>query len=203
MTTAMSHRRCYNHSDVTSVWVQVLATTSTGYRAARRKAASPAAIAWPAFACQRREVTSAASVELRMLAHSMNTLGMVERLVPAKSLRGWIPAIPSYELTGSPVPCPNALRRSEPRVADGPTMALLIPSATGSRVANPRPPGGPPSAWTETAALPRAPLPMTARSVTHGPTPVLLVRVSTTVAPSARKSAARYRATFQLNSASV
>ena len=82
-------------------------------------------------------------------------------------------------------------------------MASLRPSATGSRMANPRPPGGPPSAWMEMAALAWTWLPIAARSVTHGPTPVLLVRVSATVAPSARRSAVRYTATFQLNWASV
>ena len=60
-----------------------------------RKAVSPAAIARAAEACHRSDVTSAASVELRMLAHSMNTLGTVERLMPARSLRGWIPPVPS------------------------------------------------------------------------------------------------------------
>ena len=70
-------------------------------------------------------------------------------------------------------------------------MALLMPSATGSRMAKPRPPGGPPSAWMDTAALAWASLPMAARSVTQGPTPVLEVRVSTTVAPAARRSAVR------------
>jgi hypothetical protein len=51
-------------------------------------------------------------------------------------------------------------------------MASLRPSATGSRMANPRPPGGPPSAWMEMAALAWTWLPIAARSVTHGPTPV-------------------------------
>ena len=69
--------------------------TSRGYRPALRKAVRPAAIARAAVACQRGEVTSRASAALRMLAHSMNTLGMVERLVPARSLRGWMPSIPS------------------------------------------------------------------------------------------------------------
>jgi len=55
----------------------------------------------------------------------------------------------------------------------------------------------------EMAALAWTWLPIAARSVTHGPTPVLLVRVSATVAPSARRSAVRYTATFQLNWASV
>ena len=82
-------------------------------------------------------------------------------------------------------------------------MASLVPSATGSKMANPRPPGGPPSAWMEMAAFAWTSFPIAARSVTHGPTPVLLVRVSATVAPSARSSAVRYRATFQLNWASV
>jgi endonuclease/exonuclease/phosphatase family metal-dependent hydrolase len=52
-----------------------------------------------------------------------------------------------------PVPLANADRRSAPRLTEGPMMASLRPSATGSRMANPRPPGGPPSAWMEMAAL--------------------------------------------------
>src|SRR6266496_2878332 len=50
---------------------------------------------------------------------------------------------------------------------EGPTMASLRPSATGSRMANPRPPGGPPSAWMEMAALAWTWLPIAARSATR------------------------------------
>ena len=60
-----------------------------------RNMVRPVAIARAARACQTCEVTRAASVLFRMLAHSMNTFGMVDRLVPARSSRGWIPLIPS------------------------------------------------------------------------------------------------------------
>ena len=59
------------------------------------------------------------------------------------------------------------------------------PSATGSSTVKPRPPGGPPSAWMSTATSACGALMMAARVVTHGPTPALSGRVSTTVAPSA------------------
>ncbi len=49
-----------------------------------------------AAACWKDGVTSrAASVALRMLPHSMSTLGTVVRLRPARSLRGCRPSIPS------------------------------------------------------------------------------------------------------------
>ena len=64
----------------------------------------------------------------------------------------------------------------------------LGPSATGSSTAKPRPSTGPPSAWMSTATSACASLMMAARVVTHGPTPSLLGRVSTTVAPSASRS---------------
>ena len=65
------------------------------------------------------------------------------------------------------------------------------PSATGSRTVNPRPDAGPPSAWISMATLAWARLMICARVVTHGPTPVLLVRVITTRAPSRSRSARR------------
>ena len=66
-----------------------------GVQCVVRKVLRPVAIARAARACHRGDAISVASVVLRMLAHSMNTLGMVDRLVPARSLRGWIPLIPS------------------------------------------------------------------------------------------------------------
>jgi hypothetical protein len=67
----------------------------TGSQRARRKVVRPLAMARAALACQARDVTRAASVALRMLAHSMNTLGTVDRLIPPRSSRGWIPSTPS------------------------------------------------------------------------------------------------------------
>ena len=66
----------------------------------------------------------------------------------------------------------------------------------------PVPDGGPPSAWMEMAAAACARLPIAARWVTHGPTPVSLGRVRTTVAPSARSSRARRVATSKLKACS-
>ncbi len=54
-----------------------------------------------------------------------------------------------------------------------------------------------------TATFDRASLMMAARCVTQGPTPLFELRVSTTCAPSARRSAARYDATLKLKEASV
>ena len=68
---------------------------------------------------------------------------------------------------------------------------LLGPSAVGSSTAKPRPFTGPPSAWMSTATSAWASLMMAARVVTQGPTPWLFGRVSTTVAPSACRSACR------------
>ena len=82
-------------------------------------------------------------------------------------------------------------------------MASFGPTATGSSTVKPRPVGGPPSAWMSTAASACASLMMAARCVTHGPTPLFELRVSTTLAPSARRSAARYIATLKLKEASV
>ncbi len=83
------------------------------------------------------------------------------------------------------------------------TTASLGPSGTGSKTVKPRPPAGPPSAWMSTDTSAWAALMMAARVVTHGPTPSLFGRVSTTPAPSASRSAARYVATLKLNWASV
>ena len=80
---------------------------------------------------------------------------------------------------------------SAPSICDGAMIPALMPSDTGSSTAKPRPWGGPPSAWMLMAASECALFPMAARSFTHGPTPELEVRVSTTVAPSARRSAVR------------
>ena len=55
----------------------------------------------------------------------------------------------------------------------------------------------------EMAASAWAWLPIAARSVIHGPNPLLSGRVSTTVAPAARSSAARRVATSKLYAASV
>src|SRR5215469_9673659 len=60
-----------------------------------------------------------------------------------------------------------------------------------------------PSAWIEIAASACARLPIAARWVTHGPTPWLLVRVRTTVAPSARSRRASLIATLKVKAASV
>ena len=55
----------------------------------------------------------------------------------------------------------------------------------------PAPDGGPPSAWMSIATFAWALSRIRARVFTHGPTPVLLWRVSTTFAPSALRSARR------------
>src|SRR5438270_1205795 len=69
----------------------------------------------------------------------------------------------------------------------------------GSMTWNPRPPTGPPSAWMETTASALARLPMAARSVMHGPTPLSSVRVSTTRAPACCRSVASRSATSKAN----
>src|SRR5690348_16300396 len=97
----------------------------------------------------------------------------------------------------------RAERTSLPRRSEAVMMPSFGPSATGSRTVNPRPQAGPPSAWMSSATLAPARLIMWARLVTHGPTPPLLCRVITTRAPARRRSACRYRATFQLKLASV
>ena len=77
------------------------------------------------------------------------------------------------------------------KAADDAMTPLFGPSAVGSSTAKPRPSAGPPSAWMSTATSAWASLMMAARVVTHGPTPSLFGRVSTTVAPSACRSASR------------
>ena len=62
---------------------------------------------------------------------------------------------------------------------------------------------GPPSPWMEMAASDPASLPMAARTLTHGPTPVSVERVRTTVAPPAWSRAASRRATSKLKACSV
>ena len=52
---------------------------------------------------------------------------------------------------------------------------LLSPSATGSRIAKPRPSGGPPSAWMSIATFACARSMISARVVTHGPDAVVVV----------------------------
>ena len=68
---------------------------ATGRVQARRKAVRPPRSPGRPWPASWAEVTSVASAVLRMLAHSMNTLGTVDRLVPARSSRGWMPLIPS------------------------------------------------------------------------------------------------------------
>src|ERR1035437_5514373 len=53
------------------------------------------ASAWATLCCQEAVTTRAASLALRMLAHSTRTFGTVVRLIPARSLRGWIPSTPA------------------------------------------------------------------------------------------------------------
>src|SRR5215469_2917969 len=87
---------------------------------------------------------------------------------------------------------------------EGARMPLVWPGTRpGSITSKPVPPGGPPSAWIEIAASACARLPIAARWVTHGPTPWLLVRVRTTVAPSARSRRASLIATLKVKAASV
>ena len=83
-------------------------------------------------------------------------------------------------------------------------IAWLARSAIGAgiRIAKPEPSVGPPSAWIEIAASLWARLPIAARSVMHGPTPVLLSRVITTRAPAASSRARSRTATLQLKSVS-
>ena len=54
-----------------------------------------AAMAFAASACQAKLVSNAASVALRILAHSTNTFGTVVRFTPPRSSRGCIPSTPS------------------------------------------------------------------------------------------------------------
>ena len=89
------------------------------------------------------------------------------------------------------VPAAKASRRMAAKAAEEPMTPSFGPSATGSSTAKPRPFTGPPSAWMSTATSAWASLMMAARVVTHGPMPALLVRVMTTVAPSASRSACR------------
>ena len=72
----------------------------------------------------------------------------------------------------------------------------------GTSTAKPEPLVGPPSAWIETAASECARLAMAARSVMHGPTPVLLDRVITTRAPATCRMRRSRSATSQLKSVS-
>ena len=62
-------------------------------------------------------------------------------------------------------------------------------TAPGSITWKPRPLAGPPSAWIDIATAAWARLPMAARSVMHGPTPVSFGRVRITWAPAAASSA--------------
>ena len=80
---------------------------------------------------------------------------------------------------------------------------MELTTATGVSTANPLPPGGPPSAWIDTAALACRSLATAARTFTHGPTPVSVLRVSTTVAPSAWRRAWARCATSKLKACSV
>ena len=62
--------------------------------------------------------------------------------------------------------------------------------------------GAEPSAWTEIAASALSRLPMAARWVMHGPTPVLLDLVSLTVAPRLFRILASRLETSQVKAAS-
>ena len=66
---------------------------------------------------------------------------------------------------------------------------IELTTGTGVSTANPLPPGGPPSAWIDTATSAWSSSAMAARTLTQGPTPVSVGRVSTTRAPSAWSSA--------------
>src|SRR5215831_3106526 len=100
------------------------------------------------------------------------------------------------------VPASIAALTSAARLDDDATTASFGPSATGLRTEKPRPQDGPPSAWMSTATLAWLLLMMNARRFTHGPVPLLLVRVITTRAPARISSARRYPATWKLNCAS-
>src|SRR5438067_8349013 len=76
------------------------------------------------------------------------------------------------------------------------------PTFFGSITWKPWPPAGAPSPWIETATSAWAALPMAARLSTHGPTPVLSVRVMTTLAPAALSRACGRSATSKVNAAS-
>ena len=82
------------------------------------------------------------------------------------------------------------------------SLLIELTTGTGTSTAKPRPEVGPPSPWIETAASEPARLPMAARTSTHGPTPVSVVRVRTTVAPPAVRRAASRMATSKLKACS-
>ena len=87
-----------------------------------------------------------------------------------------------------------------PRRRESPTTGSTGPLIfLGTMTWKPRVPCPAPSAWMEMDASALARLAMAARSVMHGPTPLLSSRVSLTVAPWARSSLASRVATSQAN----
>ena len=100
---------------------------------------------------------------LRMLAHSMNTLGTVDRLVPGQVV-AWLDAVdavvgadrlPGSRGEGGPQVGGQAVGGSDDRVVDA--VSNWFEDGEAASVA------GPPSAWMDTAALACAWLPMAAR----------------------------------------
>ena len=70
------------------------ASGRAGRYLAARKALIESAMPRAASYRQCALVTFTASCALRMFAHSMKTLGTVDRFSPARSLRGWMPPEP-------------------------------------------------------------------------------------------------------------
>ena len=91
-------------------------------------------------------MSRAASVALRMLPDSTRISGTVVRFSPARSSLNTMPPVPSYVLGGMPATVSIWRSTILPNRSEAAMMRLLMPSATGSRMATPRPPGGPPSA---------------------------------------------------------
>jgi hypothetical protein len=83
-----------------------------------RRTNAEIALAMPCAAASRQcgSVTLTASLALRMLAHSMKIFGTVDRLRPARSLRGWMPFAPRYKASFQQAAPVDGLRL---RVASG------------------------------------------------------------------------------------
>ena len=98
------------------------------------------------------------------------------------------------------------VRTSAASWAEAGTIAVLLliglTTGAGSITSKPRPETGPPSAWMDTAAAAWASLPMAALVLTHGPTPVSVDLVSTTVAPSCSSRLCSRVATSKLKACS-
>src|SRR3712207_3725843 len=98
-----------------------------------------------------------------------------------------------------PVEDRNVVRSVAPSTFDALRTLDGVPDHDGMITWKPRAPEPRlPSAWMETTASASFWLPIRARTLTHGPTPVSSGRVSTTVAPRARRIDAARLATSQV-----